>query len=449
MSLNNVKIYNIHKLLYFQRKSDLDFINRLYKEEEKYGDSFIKEYQIKSFNKIWLNATNRFIFYKNYLNKYNLPKEISKIEDLFYFPAITKSDIQNNLPLILKDLNEKSKIIRTGGSSGEPASYPLSKRDNIKIWASLRHARVAFNTNNCDSTILIWGSANRFKEEFLIGKIKSDSIRIIKDIILGQIRILAYDVSDEAIEKTIEIINQRRNSLLIGYASYIVRIAKFLKNNSIILNNNQVTKIILTAESIYDDEIKLIEDIFRCDCILEYGASEIGCISYASWTRDNKYKVLWENNLVINKSGKVVISTINRLDFPLINYELGDLFNINTNDALNNNSHILDHGLVKGRNNDIISVICYDKIKKIHSETFTHILRSDLNINDFYIIQDVHNIINIFVNSKDFNNTKIIFINNIVRLLPDIDITQFNFKKFDGRKFNKIGKSKWITSLND
>ena len=66
-----------------------------------------------------------------------------------------------------------------------------------------------------------------------------------------------------------------------------------------------------------------------------------------------------------------------------------------------------------------------------------------------YDIDYIHKIINIFVNSTDFNNTKKSFINNIIRLLPDIDITQFNFNKFDGRKFNKIGKSKWITSLND
>jgi phenylacetate-coenzyme A ligase PaaK-like adenylate-forming protein len=419
------------------------FKKRLYllkKKKKLYQDITNKDdiynYQLDKFNDTWKYCIETIPFYKMWQQKHNLSDSIKNIEELKTFPILTKKDIQENQDLIFNHLNNYS-TISTGGSSGEPTKFPIGNIEQDINYTNNYMAKSWWGLNPLDKIILIWGHSHLFGSGFkgIINKYK----RIIFDWAINTTRLNAYDMSLNSLKRYYECINSSKSSFVIGYTSAIVKLAKYMQNNKLSLSNNcNIKGVIVTSETVSNEDIKIIEDVFKAPCIIEYGMAETGVIAYSKES-SNELKVFWDSFLCIKSNdNNLLVSTITNKLFPLINYQTSDI--IDTVDEV----IILDINRISGRNNDFLKLKVDDKTIDVHSEFFTHIIKSIENIIDFKLIQKKNLSIEIQYISTVKKDIKESFFIEISKEFAGIEMKNFSFVQVDSIDKTIAGKSKWI-----
>jgi len=413
----------------------------LEEKEKKYQNFFGKNelifsHQVNEFNKIWSYAVENIKFYSDYSVKHKLPTKIEKLSQLHNFPIITKEQLVDYFSLVENKFYLNSQI-KTGGSSGKPASFPFDSKDHDSSWSRSYLGRGRLGIKPFHSTALVWGHSHLF-EKNLSGKIKY-YIRKLKDYQLNTIRLSAYDISDDSIESYINIIKSKNIRFLIGYTSCVVKIAlKILEmNNNTVFDNLQ--SVVVTAENTHKADIRIIESAFNVKCDIEYGMAEAGVLGYSC----NSCKVInffWDDFIYqTNENNNLIITSIYNRYFPLIRYDTNDIVeNEMTTDSLLSTNRIV------GRSNDNLEILVNSKKITVHSEFFTHILKSIDNVQDFLIVQKDLNI-NIYYVSSNKDLSKVFF-SKLEKEYKSINKEYFRF--IDTKEINKpsspSGKKKWV-----
>ena len=128
--------------------------------------------------------------------------------------------------------------------------------------------------------------------------------------------------------------------------------------------------------------------------------------------------------------------------FPLINYKTDDI--VETKDS----KSILEIKKILGRKNDFIKIKVNKNFIEVHSELFTHILKSIKGVMDFKVIQMKNLSIEIkYVSSNNLNISERFF-EEIYKEFSGIDKNIFSFKQVDEISKTIAGKAKWIELQN-
>lgn len=423
----------LNKIILSKRINSLDKKKETYKDFDQDTDQ-ISKIQISKFNNIWNYAVNNIKFYSDYASKNRLPKKINHLDELSKFPIIKKDELidffsENKLYL-------KSSI-KTGGSSGKPATFPFNIKDQYSSYLRTYLGRSRIDINPFDKTALVWGHSHLFEKNFT-GKLKY-YLRKLKDYQLNIIRLSAYNLSDASIDKYIQIIKSRRVKFLIGYTSCITKLAERVLESKDTHNFSHIRSVVITAENIDRYDIKIIENAFNCECHIEYGMAESGVLGYS---RDSTKIIhfFWDDYIYqTNNSNSLIVTSIYDRYFPLIRYDTEDIIETN----ISAYSHRYATKII-GRSNDNLIIDVNSKKVTVHSELFTHILKSIEEIKDFLIIQK-DNIIEIqYVSEK--HEIKEIFFMKLEKEYKNVNKNFFIFTNTP--EVRKIllpsGKKKWV-----
>ncbi len=429
-----IKEYILKKTIFKKRLDLIEKKRKLYNSITQKED--IYKYQLNKFNQIWQNAYSNIPFYKMWKEKYNLPNKIDKLEDLNNFPVLTKKDIQQNQDLVFNNLKNYS-TISTGGSTGEPTKFPASKEEGDISYANHYLARGWWGIQPLDDVLLFWGHSHLFGSG-IKGQINQYK-RIILDWFINTKRLNAYDMSVDTLQKYYSKLKNSNPAMILGYTSSIYKIAKFIKDNNLdIGNKNNLKGVVVTSETVTEYDIKLIEEVFKVPCIIEYGMAETGVIAYSKEQTSN-IQLFWDSFIGLkDKNNVLLITTIYDKLFPLINYKTEDI--IDSKDRIS----ILNINKIVGRKNDFLVLNVYNKYIEVHSEFFTHILKSIKGVVNFQLIQKKDKSIEILYVSLNNINIKDIFFNEIKKEFPNIYENQFSFKKVIDIPKTIAGKNKWI-----
>tara|TARA_Y100001968_G_scaffold322376_1_gene358367 strand:- start:468 stop:1466 length:999 start_codon:yes stop_codon:yes gene_type:complete len=179
--------------------------------------------------------------------------------------------------------------------------------------------------------IHIWGHSHLINTN-KINKVKNHLKQFLRKIYLQEIKFSGYEPLKD-VNKITKAIQSKKYKWAIGYSTAFQSIAKYYKENKIDISN-QLKYIILTAESIPENDYLLIKDIFNCPVIKEYGMAEAGVIAYSS-IRNQNYKfdnkdyhidILCNTDKSLEKHlSQILITTYDRV-FPLIRYLPDDYF---------------------------------------------------------------------------------------------------------------------------
>jgi len=372
----------IRFLLNYQRYKVFKSRLKLYKKIK--SNELIKKYQLDRFNKLWEHAYSNFSIYKYWLERYNLPKKLTKLEELLSFPVLSKDELK----LYLKaesNLFDSYKKIKTGGSSGNLLEFPFCKHDIRRAATSMAISRYYMGFSFASKYIMIWGHSH------LLGTGLKKTIntlkRKIKDFFQGITRINAYDISEKSLDNSLLVIKKVKKSFIITYANYmrllsqIDSFTKYLKKNKL--------KIILTGEVTEESDINKYKKFDNLEVYNEYGAAEAGLIAFSS-NKSLSLRLLWDIWIAQILENKSLILTSLDLNsgFPLIRYEIGDCIEVSEKDYAQNPSHLI-FGKVLGRNNDYILLPTMEgNFIKTNSVLYTHILKNFDFIKEFRIIQN-------------------------------------------------------------
>lgn len=425
----------ILKNIIFKKRLKLIENKKVLYKSIKYKED-IQKYQIKEFNIIWSNAIVDIPFYKMWQKKYNLPNKINTLEELKQFPILTKKDIQENQDLIFNYLDNYS-TVSTGGSTGEPTKFPVSKKESDFSYANHYLVRGWWNIKPLDNVVLFWGHSHLFGGG-IKGKINQYK-RVLSDWLINAKRLNAYDMSLDTLRKYYHELESSNPSMILGYTSTIYKMAKYIDENSLDIGiKNNLKGVVVTSETVTQYDIDLIERVFEVPCIIEYGMAETGVIAYSK-NSSNNIKILWDSFIGIkDDENTLLITTISNKLFPLINYRTDDI--IDTDDDLS----ILTINKINGRKNDFLIINNDNRDIQVHSEFFTHILKSIPDVINFQLKQkkDLSIEVNyVIVKNRDISKE---FLNEIKKEFRNITDKQFTFKQVTDIPKTIAGKAKWI-----
>jgi phenylacetate-CoA ligase len=418
------------------RKKRIGLVNSkidLYQKITERAD--IEIHQLNSFNNSWNKIQNNNHFYKYWKLKHNLPHKIDSLNNLSDFPILEKKILLEYHDLVFKD--NKYSSISTGGSTGAPLKFPYNKSDRDLYYTNMYLGRSWWGISPLDNFISIWGHSHLFGDGIKSKMLVTE--RKIKDLILGINRFSAYDINEKSIKDILISIQKYNPTYIVGYSSAIFKVLSSLKlSYPVSFLDNNLKGVILTSETVSDNEIKLVQEVLNTNSIVEYGMAEAGVIAFSSPV-NNFLKVFWDSFILNQIQGEAILTTIDNKAFPLINYSTGDI--------LKNYGYeysILEFEKVIGRKHDIIYLDIDDCYIDVHGEIFTHVLKSINSILAFQIVQNNNYLIDINYETVSKLSINDKFFELLKREFPNLNMAQFRFNRVDSIELTKSGKRKWI-----
>jgi phenylacetate-CoA ligase len=152
----------------------------------------------------------------------------------------------------------------------------------------------------------------------------------MKDFVLNRYRISPFNISKNTVQEFYKIIGEYKPKYIYGYTSGIYRFCKLMMEDNMDGEKLGIRYVFVTAETLYDQQRKCIENFFKAKVVNEYGCSEMGPIAYECPA--GSMHISMENVLVEfvdeNKYGdgyaELILTNLNSYSMPMIRYRVGD-----------------------------------------------------------------------------------------------------------------------------
>jgi len=278
----------------------------------------------------FLNAGNINSFYKlakeaNRENHQIGQKQVSAYlkywgmdEQLTRNPLMSKSDIKEWASKI--NIKRVKSWAYTGGSYGEPLRVPYSSKRVLVRTATFKYFGEKAGYSLGDSIAIIRA------------KSRSSFIQFLRN----EVVIKPFDVSDENLEKIIELLINKKVVMLSGYPTVMYDLALFLKSHPYYKTHLRIDNLLSVSEMLASEKRAVVKHEFGCNFIDRYSNEEVGLIAqqenYNGEYHLNKFGIVTEvldaNTLEPSKTGelgKVVVTDLNNDLIPVVRYDTGDL----------------------------------------------------------------------------------------------------------------------------
>jgi len=360
------------KIIDWYMKTSVVKLFKSCKIEQWYDRIKLEEIQLLKLKELLIHSFEKSEYYNKLFKEYNFnPYKVENLFDIKILPILTKKNIRKNFNFFKsKDFKKYSpRITRTSGSTGEPLSIYHS---------GLSHSYLrALN-------FLAWNQAGyELGDKYVTfsgGSLSKDSIELkhrVYSFLLNQIQIPSYHLNPNYFNNYIEKIKKERVKYIYGYASALYDLVKESKIKN--LNFNFIKGVFTTSDMLFKNQRELIEKFFGLKIIDIYGNPESGLISFECcehngyhYGMQNAYVEIVDedgNLLEEGKVGRIIVTSLNNLCFPIIRYDTGDIGSISKENCKCGRGYIKIKNL-GGRSRDYI--VLKDG-RHIHGAFFNHL----------------------------------------------------------------------------
>ncbi|MFT7617490.1 MAG: phenylacetate-CoA ligase [Planctomycetota bacterium] len=317
-------IYPLHERL--RGRSTYRFLNS-FRETERLPLESIREVQNTSLVKLAVHAGTNVPWWRAFFRDSELnPETIVDRESLSQLPTMDKAFIREHLEdLVAENWRDRVFKLETGGSSGVPLVFYTDKERESSQLAAKARAREWWDIHFGDRQIDLWGSPIELGA--------NDRMRLMKDRLLNFRLLSAFELSDEKMADYRSVLEEHKCEFIYGYASVLARYAGFLKDKGENLKSLKMKAVISTAELLVPEDRTLIEEIFGCPVVNEYGCRDGGYIAQ-SCPEGNMHiaadtvivEILDDDGKPVKPGevGEITVTNLHSFGMPLIRYRLGD-----------------------------------------------------------------------------------------------------------------------------
>jgi len=321
------------------------------------------------------------------------PDDIRTVDDLPRFPLMTKDFLRAAFPAGILDphLSRRDRFVhRTGGSTGEPMFFYLSRRARATDRAGFyRHLRWV-GSERGERMFSVWG-------DLVVASRKRRLARALKLKLITRNHVLnAFDMTPKTMEAFLALMERRRPTVLRGYTTALVELARYALDHG--CGVPELRAVLTTAEQCLPWQRELLQRAFGASVFDEYGCGEVQGVAYECPAHSGLHVAL-EHAIVeiVDESGhpkphgevgRVVLTGLDNLAMPFIRYLNGD------EAALLPEPCPCGRGLplmspVQGRTADMIYGV---NGQRAHGEFFTHLIHEvgwteGLPIAEFQVVQ--------------------------------------------------------------
>ncbi|ACM61112.1 phenylacetate-CoA ligase [Caldicellulosiruptor bescii] len=307
---------------------------RILSQNSRDSQEKIEDVQREELKKLLLYCIEHVPAYKRY--DY-LKKEIESCPEkaLKEFPILEKKEFSENRDFFLSEKADLSKCIlnRTGGSTGEPVKFYMD-RETVEWYEAARYLGLSWwGINIGDRCLMLWASRND------IGSVRNLKSRIKERILKNRLIISSWDINEKTVNEIAKRIKRFKPLYIYAYPSAVYKLAYLLKENGIDLNL-KLKGVVTTAENLYEYQRDLIQEVFKCPVINEYGARDGGIIAYECpkgkmhlMTLTGFYEFVDIEGLENEKRKSILVTDLHNYVMPRLRYRLGDVITLDDEDC--------------------------------------------------------------------------------------------------------------------
>ncbi|GAB4450793.1 MAG: phenylacetate--CoA ligase family protein [Rhodocyclaceae bacterium] len=306
-------------------------------------------------------------------------------EDLRRLPLMTKQDArENGEAMRWEDVPGGSFPYNTGGSSGQPLIFRFGRMRQASDAAGRIRARRWWGVDVGDREVYLWGAPVELS--------KTDRIKTLRDRLINQLVLNAFEMSAAQMDRYIEAIHAFRPKCVYGYASSLALLAAHARRRGRSLAVPGLRVVCTTGEPLLPHQRELITEAFGAPVANEYGSRDIGFTAHE--TPSGEMLLMSESILleVLDPAGRpvapgevgeAVMTGLCSDAQPFIRYRTGDMIRLSERPAsCGRGLHAVAE--VAGRSTDF--VVRADGTV-MHALAVIYVLRAAPGVAEFKLIQ--------------------------------------------------------------
>ena len=377
-----------------------------------YSFDKIRELQWHKLKRIISHAYQNVLHYRAKFKKVGVhPSDIRDFDDMNKIPILTKDEFRENVKkMVSKNHSRRMGKAKTSGSTGIPLIFYKDRLTSAYHRAPIFRGHRWYDLDVGAREARLWGIPVNPRER---------AFTRFTDYLLNRFREREYNLTEDVLFDFYDQIKRKRPDYLKGYSSMVYQFALFLKNNNLPAQDLRLRIIKYTSESMYDHQKEVIEEVFNCKSVSEFGCAETGIISFEC--PYGKHHLMADCNYVEFQSidnddeepryKEVIVTDLHNYSLPIIRYRLEDSV------IPSGGRCICGRGLplierIRGRSSDIVYGT---NGRTFHSIIFYYIMKGLLaksgGIKQFRVYQKTSSrILFQIVRDKDFDATTLRYI---------------------------------------
>lgn len=254
------------------------------------------------------------------------PGQIQQTEDLQRLPLMTKVDIRQHRHALRSRQARQLTPFTTGGSTGEPLIFDLSKRRIASRVACRQRVSLWWGVSLGDKEVAVWGSP--------VELTRQDWIRSLRDRLLSTQLLPAFEMNPATMSRYLDVIEARRPVHLFGYPSALYLLCQQARKENRNLRRLGIKVAFVTGEVLFPYQRETISHTFNCPVANGYGGRDSGFIAHEC--PQGGMHVLADAVVVelVDRNGKpvppgtpgeIVVTDLYSEEAPFLRYATGDI----------------------------------------------------------------------------------------------------------------------------
>ena len=290
----------------------------------------LEQWQTQWLKNILIHAYEHTRYFKEVFDqlKFN-PLQIKRVQDISLLPILEKQTIRERFAdLTANNINPADLLdASTGGSTGIPLKF-LRDRECVYLRKGQELYFDRKNGYDLGKRMAYFVSGSHYTGAIASLKAKLKNLTCERMLSFDP-----HDITDDYMQEFAEKFIQFRPEIVKCFPNALIPFAEFVQKNRIELP--AVKAITCTGETLYDDQKKLLEHVFKGKVYEKVGTRESGVIAAECRQRDGLHVfsagVLFEilradgTPAAAGEIGRVILTDFFNKGMPLIRYDIGDM----------------------------------------------------------------------------------------------------------------------------
>jgi phenylacetate-CoA ligase len=316
--------FPLHELI---KKHDTVAIRKEMEASQWWDEGRLEHLRLSRLRRLLASAGACVPYYRNLFADIGFKVEdIASLADLARLPLLDKSTIRANSDALKAENATDLTRFNTGGSSGEPLVFYISKERVSHDVAAKWRATRWWNVDIGDPEVVVWGSPIELGAQ--------DGMRALRDRMLRTQLLPAFEMSENKLDHFLDEISSARPKMLFGYPSALSHIARHANARGRRVDNLGIRVAFVTSERLYDEQRLQISKIFGCPVANGYGGRDAGFIAHECphgsmhiTAEDIIVEIIDHLGAPVprGEAGEIVVTHLATSAFPFIRYRTGDI----------------------------------------------------------------------------------------------------------------------------
>jgi phenylacetate-CoA ligase len=254
------------------------------------------------------------------------PSDIREPADLVRLPLMRKADVRQNRAALRSDIAKKLSSFTTGGSTGEPLIFDLSKRRVASRVACRQRTSRWWGVSVGDRELALWGSP--------VELTRQDVVRSIRDVFLATRLLSAFEMNEATMSRYLDVLEKGKYRQIFGYPSALYLLCLEARRQGRNLRRLGLRVAFVTGEVLFSYQRETIAEVLGCPVANGYGGRDSALIAHECPQRGMHVladAVILEvvdpagRPVAVGESGEIVITDLHSHEAPFIRYATGDM----------------------------------------------------------------------------------------------------------------------------